>query len=309
MAGDGEAPRHEVAGGGSGGAAVSTGNDARRQGHDPLAPLAFEAPPAAIKQSIAAGERLFENLIERQLTGNPHRVTVLLRPDPGQAESENRAERARLTPVGFRSKFTSARSRLEFCRWTGWRLSENASGTLGAARTDPVLDRGGRDRQARLAPSRGKADSSCSPLVVTCLLRSVAVGRNRFFDFDQPDIACQQFSSDKLAVRRPLRWEVLVSDFCYSYPILNRVLAQAEQMDMMMAAIGADPLLAIRRDHGSSWYEARTRCIDCAVSRQCRDWLEDVDRVAAKDAPAFCPNHDFFLDCRHQGRGALPTAA
>jgi Zn-dependent M16 (insulinase) family peptidase len=65
-------------------------------GHDPLAPLAFEAPLAAIKKRLAAGERLFEGLIERQLTGNPHRVTVVLKPDAGQAERENKAEHTRL---------------------------------------------------------------------------------------------------------------------------------------------------------------------------------------------------------------------
>jgi presequence protease len=65
-------------------------------GHDPLVPLAFEAPLGALKQRLAAGERLFEGLIERHLARNPHRTTLVLRPDPTQGEREDREERARL---------------------------------------------------------------------------------------------------------------------------------------------------------------------------------------------------------------------
>jgi Zn-dependent M16 (insulinase) family peptidase len=65
-------------------------------GHDPLAPLAFEVPLRAVKQRLAAGERLFEGLIERHLVANPHRTTVILQPDPAQGEREDREEQARL---------------------------------------------------------------------------------------------------------------------------------------------------------------------------------------------------------------------
>src|SRR6266853_1017964 len=43
-------------------------------GRDPLSPLAFEAPLAAIKTHVAAGERYFENLIRRQLIDSQHRT-------------------------------------------------------------------------------------------------------------------------------------------------------------------------------------------------------------------------------------------
>lgn len=65
-------------------------------GGDPLAPLAFEAPLAAIKARLAAGERYFEALIVRFLLDNPHRTTVLLEPEPGLAEKQEAEERARL---------------------------------------------------------------------------------------------------------------------------------------------------------------------------------------------------------------------
>jgi Zn-dependent M16 (insulinase) family peptidase len=65
-------------------------------GRDPLAPLAFAAPLAAIKARLAAGEPYFETLIRRHFLDNPHRTTVVLKPDPTQAEREAAEEKARL---------------------------------------------------------------------------------------------------------------------------------------------------------------------------------------------------------------------
>jgi presequence protease len=63
---------------------------------DPLAPLRFEADMAAIRARLDGGERLFEGLIRDTLLENPHRVRLLLRPDPAQAERDAAEERARL---------------------------------------------------------------------------------------------------------------------------------------------------------------------------------------------------------------------
>ena len=65
-------------------------------GGDPLAPLAFAAPLAAIKARLAAGEPYFEALIKQHLLDNPHRATVILYPDPALRAREDAAERARL---------------------------------------------------------------------------------------------------------------------------------------------------------------------------------------------------------------------
>ena len=64
-----------------------------------LAPLAFEQPLAAIKARLGRGEPYFERLITEHLLQNPHRTTVLLKPDPGQTERDAAAERARLAAV------------------------------------------------------------------------------------------------------------------------------------------------------------------------------------------------------------------
>jgi Zn-dependent M16 (insulinase) family peptidase len=68
-------------------------------GRDPLTPLAFAAPLAAIKSRVAGGERYFENLLRRHFVDNPHRTVMVLKPDPAQAEREAQEERARLEQV------------------------------------------------------------------------------------------------------------------------------------------------------------------------------------------------------------------
>lgn len=65
-------------------------------GGDPLEPLAFEAPLAAIKAKLAAGERVFETLIKTHILDNKHRSTVLLTADPNKAAEEAAEERTRL---------------------------------------------------------------------------------------------------------------------------------------------------------------------------------------------------------------------
>ena len=63
---------------------------------DPLAPLTFEAPLAALKAKLAAGEKVFETLIRTHLLDNKHRTTVLLKADPEKAAQDAAEERARL---------------------------------------------------------------------------------------------------------------------------------------------------------------------------------------------------------------------
>jgi Zn-dependent M16 (insulinase) family peptidase len=66
---------------------------------DPLAPLAFEAPLAAIRRAIAGDPRFFEGMIRRHFLDNPHRTTLTLTADPQQTAREADAERRRLQAV------------------------------------------------------------------------------------------------------------------------------------------------------------------------------------------------------------------
>ncbi|MEW5871170.1 MAG: insulinase family protein [Chloroflexota bacterium] len=63
---------------------------------DPLKPLAFEAPLAAIKQRLADGEAYFEGLIREHFLENPHRTALILRPEPGLNPRDEAAEQERL---------------------------------------------------------------------------------------------------------------------------------------------------------------------------------------------------------------------
>ena len=65
-------------------------------GRDPLAPLAFEAPLAAVKATLAADPATLSDLIRRYLLDNPHRVTVILEPDAELARRQDAAEAERL---------------------------------------------------------------------------------------------------------------------------------------------------------------------------------------------------------------------
>lgn len=62
----------------------------------PLALLAFEAPLAHLKDRLARGERVFEEMIRTRLLENPARTAVLLRPDPALAARRSQEEAQRL---------------------------------------------------------------------------------------------------------------------------------------------------------------------------------------------------------------------
>ena len=66
---------------------------------DPLAPLAWEGPLAAVKSRIAASERVFESLIDSLFLNNLHRSSVILLPQEGLAEQNQQQEMARLAKL------------------------------------------------------------------------------------------------------------------------------------------------------------------------------------------------------------------
>ena len=68
-------------------------------GGDPFEALTFEGPLKTLKGQLAKGERVFEELIARHLSGNLHRTTVLLKADTNQATVELAEERERLDNV------------------------------------------------------------------------------------------------------------------------------------------------------------------------------------------------------------------
>ncbi len=63
---------------------------------DPLRLLAFEEPLNNIKSWIANGDKVFEELLARLFLHNPHRSTVLLKPEHALGKEMDKKERARL---------------------------------------------------------------------------------------------------------------------------------------------------------------------------------------------------------------------
>ncbi len=77
---------------------------------DPLAPLAWEKPLAAIKERLAKGEKIFENCLQTWFLNNEHRSSVILLPDAGLAARREEKERAHLARL---QDACSAAERLE----------------------------------------------------------------------------------------------------------------------------------------------------------------------------------------------------
>ncbi len=119
---------------------------------DPFAPLAFEAPLAAVKARLAADPRWFETLIGDLLVANQHRVTVVLAPDTEQGEREALAERERLA----REYTACTRADLEQIAADAARLKamQEASDPPERLALLPSLTRADLEPQIRIVPGR-----------------------------------------------------------------------------------------------------------------------------------------------------------
>ncbi len=98
-----------------------------------------------------------------------------------------------------------------------------------------------------------------------------------------------------------------MTDFCFEWPIFNRVLRQAAMMDRMMQRAGVEPGVAVRLDKGCAYYAARTRCIECPVADRCHAWLDDPQ--GGPLPPEYCPNVAFFQRCIESAEDRCATAA
>ena len=83
---------------------------------DPLTLLAFERPLKEIKKQLKSNGPFFEEMINRYLLKNPHRTTVILKPDPDMREREEAQERNRLTKAHLAMSQSQAREVIENTR-------------------------------------------------------------------------------------------------------------------------------------------------------------------------------------------------
>ena len=63
---------------------------------DPLALVAFDEPLNKVKAAVKKDDRYFERMIENYFLDNNHRTTVILRPEKGLIEKENKSEEKKL---------------------------------------------------------------------------------------------------------------------------------------------------------------------------------------------------------------------
>jgi Zn-dependent M16 (insulinase) family peptidase len=118
---------------------------------DPLELVAFEKPLAALKERLARGERVFEELIRRHILENPHHTVVILEPEDGHAERVEAEEGERIRAL---REASSALSDEELVRRTEQlRRIQEAPDSPEALATLPSLSREDIDPQVRVVPS------------------------------------------------------------------------------------------------------------------------------------------------------------
>lgn len=119
-------------------------------GIDPIEALAFEKPLRALKARLDAGEAVFTAMIRKDLVENPHRVSVVLRPNQQLAAQEEAEEKQRL--VEIQKKMTP--EQIEGVKETARRLHERqeAPDTAEALATIPRLTLADLDKQVKTIP-------------------------------------------------------------------------------------------------------------------------------------------------------------
>jgi Zn-dependent M16 (insulinase) family peptidase len=117
---------------------------------DPLAPLAFEAPLAAIRQELAENKAYFEELIDRHLLQNTHRVTLTLEPDPNLRQRQEAAEAGRLAQV--KSAMSQADLQDVVEKTHRLKLLQETPDSPEALATIPSLTLADLDRQIKVIP-------------------------------------------------------------------------------------------------------------------------------------------------------------
>lgn len=124
-------------------------------GGDPLAPLAYEAPLATVKERAHSQPRYFEKLITRHLLDNPQRTTVVLAPDAEAGRLEEEAEKKRLAEAAAKLNGAAREKLLANSRaLKQWQETSDAPEALA---TLPFLKRSDLDRENKKIPLERRA--------------------------------------------------------------------------------------------------------------------------------------------------------
>jgi Zn-dependent M16 (insulinase) family peptidase len=117
---------------------------------DPLALIAFEAPLKAVKSALASKSSFFEDMIREFFLDNPHRTSLILRPDPDMDRKERDAEEKRLS----KAKQEMGRDNIEAVISNVKRLKEiqETPDSPEALATIPMLRLSDLDRMNKVIP-------------------------------------------------------------------------------------------------------------------------------------------------------------
>jgi Zn-dependent M16 (insulinase) family peptidase len=119
-------------------------------GGDPFVPLAFETTLAQLKDNLAADPRYFSRMIHACFLDNPHRLTLLLEPDPQMPQRREAEEQARLAEA--RAAMTAAERQAVVENTRTLRQLQAAPNTPEALATLPMLKRSDLDRENKRIP-------------------------------------------------------------------------------------------------------------------------------------------------------------
>ena len=118
---------------------------------DPFSMLRLDAPMAQIKGKVQSGERYFEGLIKDYFVDNPHRVTVMLEPDPDLARRRADDEQARLAQA--RAQMSAAELDRVLAGTAELKRLQEAPDSPEALASMPGLSLADLDLQVRKIPS------------------------------------------------------------------------------------------------------------------------------------------------------------
>jgi Zn-dependent M16 (insulinase) family peptidase len=117
---------------------------------DPFVDLHIDGPINAIKQRLAAGEHYFENLIAETLLTNPHRVVVILEPDPALGRRRAEEEQSRLNQARAKMSLADLKKNVE--ETLSLKRLQETPDSPEALATIPFLSLSDLDRKIRLIP-------------------------------------------------------------------------------------------------------------------------------------------------------------
>ncbi|MFP4088432.1 MAG: insulinase family protein [Desulfobacteraceae bacterium] len=118
---------------------------------DPLALLAFEAPLESLKSRISTMPSFFEEMMDHRFLSNPHRSTVILKPDPRLQGRKQAEETARLAEI--RSKMDPAQLRQVVDNTHTLRKLQEAPDSPEALATIPFLKLSDLERRNKPIPT------------------------------------------------------------------------------------------------------------------------------------------------------------